>query len=279
MRGSKEKVSFSILGLFFLFFTVFGQEKEKILTFKVKEVTFEMIFVEGGSFVMGCTSEQSGCFGDEKHTHTVELSDYYIGKQQVTQKLWAAVMGYSIHFQANFLKIKSLNGEGEEHSMYYVNYGECVDFCTKLNTLLSKQLPKGAKFTIPTEAQWEYAARGGNKSEGFMYSGSNNIDEVAWYESNSNGNTHKTCRKKENELGIFDMCGNVYEWCQDWYNDLYYFNSPSVNPKGPDTGSGRVLRGGSWNCKPQQCRVSFRHCTSPSNRSFDVGFRVVLVRP
>jgi len=276
MSASKEKVSFFILGFFFLSFTVFGQESEKNLTFIVNGVSFEMIFVEGGSFVMGCTSEQSGCFGDEKHTHTVELSEYYIGKHQVTQKLWYAVMGYSIRFQISFLKVQSLNGAGDEYPMYYVNYGECVDFCAKLNKLLSKQLPKGCKFTIPTEAQWEYAARGGNKSAGFLYSGSSDINEVAWYEDNSNENTHRTGRKNENELGIFDMSGNVYEWCQDWYNDLYYYNSPSVNPKGPDTGAGRVLRGGSWKCKPQHCRVSFRHCTSPSNRSYDVGFRLVL---
>jgi len=276
-------ISFSILKrtifiLFSFFFalTIFGQENEKNLKFTVNGVNFEMVFVEGGSFVMGCSSEQSTCYGDEKHTHTVTLTDFYIGKNQVTQKLWFAVTGYSILFQKNFLKLQSLAGEGDEYPMYYINYGETMEFISKLNKLVSKQLPKGYKFTLPTEAQWEYAARGGNKSENFEYSGSNNIDEIAWYDNNSSKKTHKTGTKIANELEINDMSGNVFEWCLDWYNDLYYFNSPSANPKGPEIGTGRVLRGGSWNCKPQQCRVSFRHCTSPSNRSFDVGFRLVL---
>ena len=238
-----------------------------------------MIFIEGGSFVMGCTSEQSTCFGDEKPAHTVELPDFYMGKHQVTQKLWVAVMGYTIRFQKNFLKIESLNGEGDEYPMYLINYGECVEYCNKLNKLLSKQLPNGYKFTLPTEAQWEYAARGGNRSEGNQFSGSNSMDEVAWFVENSNRKTHKVGTKKANELGIFDFSGNVSEWCRDWYNDLYYTNSPSVNPKGPNSGTCRVLRGGSWNGKAVQCRNSFRHCTSPSNRSSDVGFRLVLERP
>jgi len=272
------KIKIFIIHAFFLSFTIYGQENERNITFKVNGATFEMIFVEGGSFVMGCTSEQSSCFGDEKPAHTVELSPYYIGKHQVTQKLWYAVTGFSINFQKNFLKIELLNGEGCDYPMYYINYGECVEFCSKLNKLLAKQIPKGYKFSLPTEAQWEYAARGGNKSKGYEYSGSSNIDDVAWYEDNCNRKTHKVGAKIENELGIFDMSGNIQEWCKDWYNDLYYLNTPSANPKGPDSGSCRVLRGGSWYCKQQHCRVAFRHCTSPSNRSCDVGLRVVLLQ-
>jgi formylglycine-generating enzyme required for sulfatase activity len=160
--------------------------------------------------------------------------------------------------------------------MYFVNYGECLEFCSKLNKLLSNQLPKGFSFGLPTEAQWEYAARGGKNSSGYEFSGSNNIDEVAWYDENSSKMTRKAGLKKENEIGIFDMSGNIFEWCLDWYNDSYYSISPIIHPTGVNSGFCRVLRGGSWNCKAAHCRLSFRHCTSPSNRSFDVGFRIIL---
>jgi formylglycine-generating enzyme required for sulfatase activity len=263
-----------LIGFFHV--TLVGQEKEINLAFIVNGVNFEMIFVEGGAFMMGCTAEQTFCYGDEKNIHNVELSDFYIGKYQVTQKLWNEVMGRSIRTQLYLANSKVLNGEGAEYPIYYVTYNESLDFCSKLNKLLSKQLPKGYKFCLPTEAQWEYAARGGNKSDGYRYSGGNEIDEIAWYEDNSNKHTHKVGTKVKNELGIFDMCGNVFEWCLDWYGDFYYEKSPLINPKGPDSGTARVVRGGSWNTKPHHCRVSFRHGTSPSNRSFDNGFRVVL---
>jgi formylglycine-generating enzyme required for sulfatase activity len=142
--------------------------------------------------------------------------------------------------------------------------------------LLTKQLPKGYKFGLPTESQWEYAARGGNKSQG--NTNITDINEIAWYTDNSGGKTHKVGMKAPNELGIFDMNGNVFEWCRDWYYESYYESSPIINPKGPESGKGRVLRGGSWNCKSQYCRITFRHCTSPSNRSYDVGFRLVLAQ-
>jgi formylglycine-generating enzyme required for sulfatase activity len=138
-------------------------------------------------------------------------------------------------------------------------------------------LPAGYTFSLPSEAQWEYAARGGKKHQDYIYSGDSNINETCWYADNSDSRAHKTGVKTPNELGIFDMCGNVQEWCRDWYYDNYYDSSPEKNPKGAESGKGRVLRGGGWNSKPQYCRVSFRHCTSPSNRSFDVGFRLALV--
>jgi formylglycine-generating enzyme required for sulfatase activity len=226
---------------------------------------------------MGCTSEQVFCFGDERPVHTVELSDFYLGKFEVSQKFWKAIMGRSIHMQLYLIKGKSLNGEGDNYPMYYVSYAECEEFCITLNQLLSKHLPKGYKFCLPTEAQWEYAARNGKKYQSSIYSGGSNIDDIGWYADNSDNKTHKIGMKAPNELGIFDMCGNVQEWCQDWYYDFYYENSVDINPKGPESGKGRVVRGGGWNSKPQYCRVSFRHCTSPSNRSFDVGFRLALV--
>ena len=275
---AKPKLIFFFIFTTWFHFVVFGQNNEQNLSFTLKGITFEMIFVGSGVFEMGCTFEQSNCFGDEKPVHTIELSDFYIGKFQVTQKLWHVVMGRSIRMQLYLVNNKLLTGEGNEYPMYYVNYAECEEFCNTLNQLLSKQLPKGYKFALPTEAQWEFAARGGNKNNDNMYCGGNNITEVAWYEENSNGKAHQVGMKYKNELGIFDMSGNVMEWCRDWYYDFYYENSPSENPNGPDKGSGRVVRGGGWNNKPQHCRVSFRHCTSPSNRTSDVGFRLALVR-
>jgi formylglycine-generating enzyme required for sulfatase activity len=262
----------------FFFLSLCGQENDSNLSFTVKNITFEMIYVEGGTFEMGCSSEQSNCFGDEKPVHIVELSDFYIGKLQVTQQLWYAVMGRSLRMQCYLVNTKSLNGEGNEYPMYFVNYSECEEFCNTLNQLFAKQLPKGYSFCLPTEAQWEFAARGGNKSQSYLYSGNSNIDETGWYELNSNAKAHIVGMKEKNELGIYDMSGNVMEWCRDWYFDFYYENSPLENPKGPDKGKGRVLRGGGWNSKPHHCRVSFRHCTSPSNRSNDVGFRLALVK-
>jgi formylglycine-generating enzyme required for sulfatase activity len=271
-----KKITISLLTLFCTSLLL-GQNNEQNLTFTAKGITFEMIFVEGGAFQMGCTTEQDYCFGDERPVHTVELSDFYLAEFEVSQKFWKAIMGNSIRMQLYLIKGKSLNGEGDDFPIYYVNYVECEEFCSKLNQLLSKQLPKGYIFIFFTDAQWEYAARGGKKSQGYIYSGSSTIDEISWYADNSDRKTHKTGMKAPNELGIFDMCGNVQEWCKDWYFDFYYDSSPNVNPKGPKNGKGRVLRGGGWNSISQHCRVSFRHCTSPSNRSYDVGFRLALV--
>jgi formylglycine-generating enzyme required for sulfatase activity len=250
----------------------------KNLTFTANGVSFEMIFVEGGTFVMGCTSEQSDCSADEKPTHSVTLSDYYMGKYQVTQKLWQAVMGTNVRQQRDLANTSwPLRGEGSDYPMYYISYNECEEFCSKLNKLLANQLPEGYKFRLPTEAQWEYAARGGKKSKGYKYSGGDYIGEVAWYDSNSGEKTHEVGMKDKNELGIYDMSGNVWEWCQDWFDANYYSNSPSTNPKGPGSGSGRVLRGGSWYLNAQYCRVSFRNCLTPDYRDLNYGFRLSLV--
>jgi len=159
--------------------------------------------------------------------------------------------------------------------MYYISYNECEEFCAKLNKLLSNQLPEGFKFCLPTEAQWEYAARGGKKSKGYKFSGSDYIGEVAWYDGNSGSKTHEVGMKDKNELGIYDMSGNVYEWCQDWYGS--YSSSSQTNPKGPSSGSARVLRGGSWYRNAQNCRVADRNYISPGARDYGIGFRLSLV--
>jgi len=257
--------------------SVFGQNGGKNLPFTVNGVSFEMIFVKGGTFAMGCTSEQSDCGNDERPVHKVTLSDFYMGKYEVTQKLWQAVMGRNIRQQRDLVKGRSLYGEGGDFPVYYVSYKECEEFCVKLNELLANQLPDSFRFCIPTEAQWEYAARGGEKSKGYLFSGSNIIEQVAWFYENSDFETHRVGTKKKNELGIYDMSGNVWEWCQDWYHGNYYSTSTSVNPKGLPFGSMRILRGGSWDNEARFCRVSFRGDDAPSFRYDIFGLRLALI--
>ena len=227
-------------------------------TFTVKGVNFEMVAVEGGTFTMGATEEQgSDVYDDEKPTHQVTLSSYYIGKTEVTQELWQAVMGSN---PSNF--------SGTNLPVERVSWNDCHTFVTKLNALTGKN------FRLPTEAEWEYAARGGNKRKGYKYSGSNTIDDVAWYDSNSSSKTHPVATKAPNELGIYDMSGNVYEWCSDWYGS--YSSSAQTNPTGPTSGSLRVGRGGSWHTDARYCRVSYRNYHLPVNSKYYLGLRLCL---
>ena len=199
-----------------------------MLPITVNGVSFNMIKVDGGTFTMGGTSEMGTPYPDEKPTHQVTLSSsYYIGETEVTQALWKAVMGKN---PSKF--------NGDNLPVEKVSWKDCQKFIEKLNSLTGK------RFRLPTEAEWEFAARGGNKSNLTQYSGGGNIDDVAWYDGNSGKKTHPVKKKKANELGIYDMSGNVWEWCQDWWGS--YGSSAQTNPKGPDSGSFRVLRGGSW---------------------------------
>ena len=241
-----------------------ASNKLSIRTFKANGVEFTMVAVDGGTFSMG--SNDGG--NDEKPIHQVTLDSYFIGETEVTQALWQAVMGTTIHDQAKKGTInRYLHGTGDNNPMYYINYNDCIDFVNKLNTLLKDQLPQGRKFRLPTEAEWEYAARGGNKSKGCKYSGSNSISTVAWYDGNSGGKTHPVKQKACNELGLYDMSGNVYEWCSDWYDD--YSSSPQNNPKGPGGGNFCVLRGGSCYDNEQGCRSAFRNFDDPG-RSYGI---------
>ena len=208
-------------------------------TFTVKGVTFTMVAVEGGTFMMGATSEQGRDAWDrEKPVHQVTLSSYYIGQTEVTQALWEVVMGTTVSEQRDKAYTSSwpLYGEGYNFPMYYISWEECQTFVSKLNQLTGK------RFRLPTEAEWEYACRGGKKSRGYKYSGSNTIDDVAWYTSNSSNETHPVATKSPNELGIYDMSGNVWEWCQDWKGS--YSSAAQTNPTGASSGSYRVYRGG-----------------------------------
>jgi formylglycine-generating enzyme required for sulfatase activity len=237
-----------------------------------------MVYVEGGTFTMGCTSEQSSCYDDERPAHLVKLSSYYIGKYEVTQKEWLDVMG-SWPSRAP----SSSCGKGDNYPAYFVSWNDIVGtsgstqiingityysngFIYKLNK------KTGKKYRLPTEAEWEYAARGGNRSRGYEFSGSNFVDDVAWFSENSDNKTHAVGRTQANELGIYDMSGNVWEWCSDWYGA--YSSVSRSNPRGASTGFKRVLRGGSWSIIARYVRVSYRGYTDPGVHGSSLGFRV-----
>ena len=251
----------------------------------------EMVFVEGGTFTMGATSEQGSYDPDHEEypTHQVTLSDFYIGKYEVTQQLWEYVMKYSgtcadgstmstyssdVWLDSN---PSSSYGKGNYYPAYYVSYNDIVDvFIPRLNKITGKT------FRLPTEAEWEYAARGGNKSNRYKYSGSNTIEDVAWYRvnaydvgsSDSNYGTHTVGTKAPNELGIYDMSGNVWEWCSDW--DGSYSLSSQTNPSGPTIGSCRIIRGGCSYLPAYRCRVSTRDVCLPGDSGEGLGFRLVM---
>ena len=242
------------------------------LSFTVNGVSFTMVPVEGGTFTMGATSEQGSDANDvEKPAHSVTLSSYYIGETEVTQELWQAVMGFTVAQQRDKTNNNwTLKGIGSNYPMYYISWTECQTFISRLNSLT------GRSFRLPTEAEWEFAARGGDQSRGYRYSGGNDLGSVCWYEVNSGNETHPVKTKSPNELGIYDMSGNVWEWCQDWFSPNCYGNSPSRNPAGPSSGSYRVLRGGSWYDSTGICRVSFRSYGAPNYRGDGLGLRLAL---
>lgn len=245
-------------------------QREQIFTETAFGINMKMVFVEGGTFTMGCTSDQGGDCKDDESPRVTTVSSFYMGMLEVSQSQWEKVMGTSIHQQRNKANPEwPLYGTGSDYPMYYVSWEEAKEFCARL----SRQT--GKNYSLPTEAEWEYAARGGNKNEGTKYSGGWSIDDVAWYDGNMSNSTHMCGTKRPNALGIYDMSGNVSERCEDWYGKSY-IQYDNDNPKGASTGSGRVLRGGSWSSVARRCRVSDRNSSSPSHRSGNCGFRVVL---
>lgn len=227
-----------------------------IQTFTVGNVSFNMIRVDGGTFMMG--ANQLGSNVNKNPAHLVTLSSYYIGETEVTQALWEEVVmcGNPSEFK------------GKNRPVESVSWEDCQDFILKLNQ------KTGRKFRLPTEAEWEYAARGGNKSRDYKFSGSNNINDVAWYKYNSDRKSHDVKTKQANELGLYDMSGNVWEWCQDWW--WYYPSSAQSNPTGPSSGPSRVNRGGSWRDDACNCLVSYHGGSAPNIRLSDLGLRLAL---
>jgi len=253
-------------------------------SFTVNGVSFNMVKVDGGTFTMGATEEQLegltqeeiGYFDESKPPHSVTLDGYMIGETEVTQALWQAVMGNNP---------SEFKGD-DQRPVENVSWDDCQEFIEKLNTAT------GQRFRLPTEAEWEFAARGGTNSKGYKYSGSNNIGDVGWYWQNSgdrflsgtdsdwdlvkieqnNSKTHPVGTKQPNELGIYDMSGNVWECCNDWYGD--YSSGSQTNPQGPSSGSFRVGRGGSWD--NVGCRVSLRFNGTPDNGDNSLGLRLAL---
>lgn len=230
------------------------------ITIPVKDgISIEMVKVEGGTFMMGATPEMKNSWTEERPIHQVTLTnDYYIGKYEVTQSLWCALMDNNpSYFKGDNLPVEQ------------VSWDDCQKFINKLNDIT------GRKFRLPTEAEWEYAARGGKKSRGYQYSGSNKISDVAWYSSNSEHKTQPVGLKLANELGLYDMSGNVDEWCFDRFG--FYSALSQTNPLGADDGICRVYRGGSWEQTAEFCRSSDRSNYGTSkNRIYNLGFRLAL---
>ena len=236
-----------------------GEGFQEVMTFTVNGVSFDMVKVEAGTFIMGATPEMEDPGDDELPTHEVTLTkDYYMGKTQVTQALWQAVMGNNpSHF------------EGDNKPVENVSWYNCQSFISRLNAATGK------KFRLPTEAEWEFAVRGGNKSSHcHQYSGSNCLDAEAWYDDNSSETTHDVATKQPNELGLYDMIGNVFEWCSDRYGE--YSSEAQSDPVGPNSGSYRVYRGGSWIFDARYCRSSYRDRSNPDFRGIGLGLRLGL---
>ena len=235
-------------------------------TFTVNGVTFTMVYVMGGTFTMGATPEQGNEDYVSETPHRVYLTDYYIGETEVTQALWQAVMGN------NPSKWKDPNMPVE-----MVSWNDCQQFISKLNEATEGQRPNDRKFSLPTEAQWEFAARGGSKSGGYRYSGSNDVDSVAWHEGNSRS-THPVKQKNPNELGLYDMCGNVREWCLDFFDQFYFrkFLSVTTNPCNDNPSSSRVRRNGAYCDAPKFCRIAERNGNEPNFSGNFLGLRLAL---
>ncbi|HZL09731.1 MAG TPA: SUMF1/EgtB/PvdO family nonheme iron enzyme [Prolixibacteraceae bacterium] len=229
----------------------------EFFTENVNAVNFNMIAIKGGTFLMG-----SNEYDDEKPLHSVTVSDFFMAETQVTRVLWKAIMSS-----------KQYDRKGDNLPVDYLSWGDAQDFISKLN------VKTGKTYRLPTEAEWEYAA-GGGETNRTIWAGTNDENKkhnYAWYDPQSNGTFHPVGIKQPNPLGLYDIGGNVWEWCSDWYSADYYANSPQNNPKGASTGHSRVFRGGDGYPDASFCRVAIRGRTAPGNRCYYLGFRLALV--
>ncbi len=215
-----------------------------------------MVFVKADSFRMGSINGKA----NEKPVHTVQLNDFYIGRFEVTQEEWLAIMGEDSKQQTDCKKC----------AVYDISFKEIELFLKKLQQQTNKH------FRLPTEAEWEYAATGGKESKSYLYAGSNTLDTVAWYAPNAGGKTHPVGLKQPNELGLYDMSGNVWELCVDWYNPFFYKRSPKSNPENLRKSKYRVTRGGSWRSEEQRCQVHARNRDSHDHHISNSGIRLVM---
>jgi len=250
------------LALLFISSTAFALPKDKAaLDSALSAIASGMVLIEVGPFTMGCSADQGrDCISAEKPAHLVMVSSFYIAMYDVTQAQWEAVMDTN----------PSAHKHCPDCPVDNVSWNDAMDFISRLNALTGRQ------YRLPTEAEWEYAARGGAHSRGYKYAGGNDIDLLAWYDANSGDTTHPVGSKQPNEAGLYDMSGNVWQWCSDWYADRYYSASPPANPKGPDQGTKRVVRGGSWTNFARVCRPASRYGTLPDKRFTNDGFRLAL---
>ena len=249
----------------------FKQIKEKVYNYRpnsttsashttytetVAGVSFKMVAIPGGTFFMGSNDGD----GDERPVHSVSLSSYYMGETEVTQALWQVVMGTNPSYHKNC----------DQCPVEKVSWNDVQEFIKKLNQ------KTGKRYRLPTEAEWEYAAKGG---QSYTYSGSNDVKDVAWFVGNSNSATHPVKQKGRNGYGLYDMSGNVWEWCADLYAVDYYSQSPKKDPEGPSGGDRRVLRGGSWYFSSGYCRVAYRYYSNPSGSHGNYGLRLAVSGP
>jgi formylglycine-generating enzyme required for sulfatase activity len=229
-----------------------------------KGVKLEMVLIPAGEFMMGSPDSDKNARDDEKPQHRVRITKpFYLGKYPVTQEQWEAVMGNN-----------PSQSKGAKNPVESTSWNACQEFLGKLN---ARSADLGVKFQLPSEAQWEYACRAGSKTRYCFADDESKLGDYAWFSGNSDGKPHPVGEKKPNAWGLYDMHGNVWEWCQDWHGRDYYAKSPTDDPTGPATGSRRVHRGGCWSREWWYCRSAFRDELSPVGGSYDVGLRVVLV--
>ncbi|MBQ6771395.1 MAG: formylglycine-generating enzyme family protein [Bacteroidales bacterium] len=252
--------------IWYLFLTTNDAKRgaNESIGFDVNGAKFTMKYVEGGRFMMGASASDTIAKTWEKPAHSVILDDYYIGETEVSQALWKAVMNNNPSKHV-----------GDNYPVDCVSWDDCMDFCKKLSSIT------GYYFCLPTEAEWEFAARGGNKSNNYKYSGSNNLNEVAWCLDDSDTISHVVKTKKPNELGVYDMTGNVWEWCYDYWNNQYesYSGFSQINPHGTPSGEFRVHRGGAWHSSSKYCRVSYRWYAKAERHNDFRGFRLAMHLP